>query len=447
MVGAFKGKRCPKLLQAVSEASLRLDRHHGSASGMVPPGSKEASAITGKGGGKAPRHKKQFWLCLGKDCKGEACGYMVPCGRIACDACGHQPPLHVSRPDGAKSGKSAGKGNGNGSGSRSSGTGATTLEKQLKAELEASKQELAKVKKLAAAEAVKTDAAAAGAPHVTSNVAMASDEANGGSDLGAKVEQAKATLKKWQDLPYDMRGAIAGGYESHIAGLEKALEVARAAQRAAKPLKIRLEDAEAFQGRAAKRAENAKAHLQTQEAELAELSKRIELQRAEVAEKDAENAEAIATVATLATQFAEERSLPPPLAGSGGSPFEGDEALKAAVADLCTFAGNAGVQQALVAAGMPEAQQTRVVAALGTIGKSEKAEALQDTALAAGAAAEMELDEEFLDEMAEAAVPNGGESGVAADERPFKVAEAKVRLKTKAENLAKVRKIGKKTST
>jgi hypothetical protein len=72
---------------------------------------------------------------------------------------------------------------------------------------------------------------------------------------------------------------------------------------------------------------------------------------------------------------------------------------------------------------------------------------LQDTALAAGAAAEMELDEEFLDEMAEAAVPNGGESGVAADERPFKVAEAKVRLKTKAENLAKVRKIGKKTST
>ena len=49
---------------------------------------------------------KQYWLCHGKDHKGEPSGYQVPCGKVACNSCGLQPPLHVSCPSKAAAGKS-----------------------------------------------------------------------------------------------------------------------------------------------------------------------------------------------------------------------------------------------------------------------------------------------------------------------------------------------------
>ena len=61
----------------------------------------------------APRRQKDYWLCHGRDPrdKSKPCSYMVPIGKLACDACGHMPPTHVSCPaqaeDAAKKGKLA----------------------------------------------------------------------------------------------------------------------------------------------------------------------------------------------------------------------------------------------------------------------------------------------------------------------------------------------------
>ena len=53
----------------------------------------------------------------------------------------------------------------------------------------------------------------------------------------------------------------------------------------------------------------------------------------------------------------------------------------------------------------------------------------------------MELDEELLDHLAEAAVAPAADScNTAIEERKRKVAEAKARLKTKAEGLAEAKK-------
>ena len=44
-------------------------------------------------GGAKPTNGK-FWLCRGTP--GRSCGYMVPRGTAWCDACGNQPPAHVT---------------------------------------------------------------------------------------------------------------------------------------------------------------------------------------------------------------------------------------------------------------------------------------------------------------------------------------------------------------
>ena len=50
------------------------------------------------GGGGAKPTTGNFWLCHGLN--GTPCGYMVPRGKAWCDACGNQPPAHVSAPRG-----------------------------------------------------------------------------------------------------------------------------------------------------------------------------------------------------------------------------------------------------------------------------------------------------------------------------------------------------------
>ena len=48
---------------------------------------------------------RDFWSCNG--CNGKKCGYLVPRGKYFCDACGNQPPAHVSA---ARGGRAAGDG-------------------------------------------------------------------------------------------------------------------------------------------------------------------------------------------------------------------------------------------------------------------------------------------------------------------------------------------------
>ena len=62
----------------------------------------------------------------------------------------------------------------------------------------------------------------------------------------------------------------------------------------------------------------------------------------------------------------------------------------------------------------------------------------------------MELDDDMLDQMAEAAVPSAEDGDTAIEDRKARVAEAKARLKSKKsdleQGLSKVRKIGAKKS-
>ena len=167
-------------------------------------------------------------------------------------------------------------------------------------------------------------------------------------------------------------------------------------------------------------------------------------------------------VAKLTSAKAELAAISAKVSAENGLPDAADEPLQSsgvtlqAVADLCTFASNPGVQMALVGAGMPKDQQARVVAALAAVSGCLPATCAAPGTPAATAAAtrtahddaepqeeDMQLDDDLLQEMAEAAIaPGEPGDGSAASDRKVKVAEAKARITS----LAKVKKMGKKSA-
>ena len=80
-------------------------------------GAQGATCTSVAGGDGRNRGAHGFWLCHGVD--GKRCGYMVPRGQAWCDACGNQPPEHVSArrvPERGGNGRPQGGGNGGGGG-------------------------------------------------------------------------------------------------------------------------------------------------------------------------------------------------------------------------------------------------------------------------------------------------------------------------------------------
>ena len=301
LVSAFKG-HCTA---AVRAAAARLDSHHGSASGltMATRGDIKARGKPSTSSGKG------YWKCFG-------CQYMVPCGETYCNGCGHQPPPSISCPSRVQP---AGKGNGKGKRAKS------TAERQLQAAATAGKvqaaadKELAKKltsvqaelkKTLARAELAEAEVGKAKAtPVVESTAGDAMDQ--DGTTLAGALAEARAKLKKFEELPEDMHYAIAGGYDAHMASLRTAVKEAEDAALHAKPLKLQLQRAEQWQERASKRTEGAKKLLVEHQEQLDELSKKVEAQREAVAKREAEDAEAKAKVASLAALFAAERNAAP----------------------------------------------------------------------------------------------------------------------------------------
>ena len=99
----------------------RADARRGKAGNGGDGGSSGATSSTG-GRGVAG-----YWLCRG--CAGKPCGHLVPRGESWCNACGNQPPAHISAPRPAPA---AGKGNGKGASSGDKGTAASTPSRALR---------------------------------------------------------------------------------------------------------------------------------------------------------------------------------------------------------------------------------------------------------------------------------------------------------------------------
>ena len=296
-------QRCAdRALVAFAQANDRLARHHGSAA-MPPGGRKPGSA--------------GFWLCHG--CRGQPCGYMVPRGKAWCDACGNQPPPHVSAPRASAKDGNDKKGSGAGGAATGKGDGKAADNKKvqdLQAQLAAARKELA------AAKAVPTVAGAGG---VLAPAAAAGADATDGGDLDLAVQKARDKLKKLKELPTDLRELVAGGYDQCVTRLQDDLDAAYAARRATNPLKRQLESAEAHKVRMEKKLADAKAALLVQEEQLAALQQRIRDQQAAISDCEAAVVKAAAEVAAIATQLASESAPTAPLGSAalpgGGAPL------------------------------------------------------------------------------------------------------------------------------
>ena len=293
---------------------------------------------------------------------------------------------------------------------------------------------------------------------VLASDAVAVDDVD--AHLQAELKVVRGELAALRELDPKLHGLIQGGYNEAIARAEATREALLARRRGGLPIKTQLAKAEAFVEFTSKRFESEQAKGDSLMAQKADIENKITVQAEATAAASARLGTAKAERAAIAARIAADTSEDQMPNGDGGDPLHGTVAARQAIADLCTFASNPGVQQALVAAGMPEDQQTRVVAAMGTIATNRLGPAPEPARSATGATTartarvmgnaadqtvSMELDDELLDEMAEAAVPPAGEGDAAAEDRKTSVAATKARLKSKASDmearLSKVRKM------
>ena len=273
---------------------------------------------------------RRFWACHGQDCKGKPCGYQVPVGKTYCDACGHQPPAHVSCPekakppgkgggkgaaDGKPPGKGGGKGRANGKPPNTGRGSGNTLEKQLKAaaaELQKSNKEKlalgAEVKRL------KEGAAARPPPAAEPSMELDHDGTDAGtSALEAAISAARAGLKQTQALT-DFQKSLLPDYAATLAAAQAKLEAALVARRAASPLKKQLEGAEGHQQRSSKKVADATALLETRRKEAADAQFVVQLQEKALDDLRTVLVKADAQVADLAARFALEYNATAPVA-------------------------------------------------------------------------------------------------------------------------------------
>ena len=229
----------------------------------------------------APQRK--FWACHGKDCKGLACGYQVPVGKIACDACGHQPPLHISCPGKAEGGKAAGRKGGKPESAptdakaKGKGVGRTT-EQQLKAALEAKNAaestNKANAKALTALQAeFKKFKAGQAKPEKDADpmaVDVASQFEHDDKEAKAALNKKRAMLKKLRNLEAELLEDPS--IQARIATLDMEIEQAAATLREKRPLDTRMASQTAHLARmeaAEAQATDAVADITAQQEELA----------------------------------------------------------------------------------------------------------------------------------------------------------------------------------
>lgn len=233
---------------------------------------------------------------------------MVPMGCIACDACGHQPPAHVSAKGG---GKGSAKGAGKGAGRRGNEASQPTAgEKQLKAELEASRQELAKLKK----EATKTKAAVeVAATPLAADEAPADESTKLALEIQGEIKELKGDLQFYASLPEDRRHRILGGkdgYDNFVADTKAKLEECFKRQQGSRTFKQQLASAQGKEQRMEKAAAADETALASLREQLAKLQTDVAAQVDKAAKSKAELGTATAEVKRLAAATAAEGAPP-----------------------------------------------------------------------------------------------------------------------------------------
>ena len=147
---------------------------------------------------------------------------------------------------------------------------------------------------------------------------MAVDE-NTAASLRAAIATAAQELKELEACTEFQRSLIPE-FGAKLETAKQKLESAKADKRAANPLKQQLDSAEAHQAKATAKLQAAKAKLAEKDKELSDLQQAIKEAHATVDEATAVLSKADAEVASLAAQFAAERTANPEAAALGPAP-------------------------------------------------------------------------------------------------------------------------------
>lgn len=281
---------------------------------------------------------------------------------------------------------------------------------------------------------------------------------------------AKALQKKIQqlkDIDPDLREVLCegkGGYAAFLAQLEGELQQAWARQRVQLPLAQQKASAEAHLKRKQKARDDAACELQELVEQQTELQREIAQQQVVLAETEAMLRQAKLDAVSIAEQATAElrgdgatyslcqssiaiattvkdffQKLPPEVVGHP----EGQETIQQVMLLLekLDSAAKTAVQQA-------GARAATEAAAPATSSDGPTGVPVQTPAVAPPVEEDMQIDEDLLYQMAEAAVPPAGESDGDEAARQARVDETRDRLRSKrtdlARGLARVRKVAKK---
>ena len=271
------------------------------------------------------------------------------------------------------------------------------LEKQLKAELQASKQETVKAQQLAAAEASKAKAAlvaaaaAAGSDAQTSAAAAAS---GGGRDaeLENQIKSVRNDIKFYKELDECRREECCqarGGYQKVVDDLEARRLDLQAQRRGCKPTKVQLESADAHQQRLGKLAQAAKDSLEDLQKKRGLLDEGIAKQAEKVGQLEADLAKAKKDHSLIAIKLAEEGTgVAPHLSAQShiavATSFVPGTASWTSLEKVVGFAQNSDVLAALAKAGMAKEEFDILGTELSTV------RAAADAQLQAGASTQLQ---------------------------------------------------------
>ena len=204
-----------------------------------------------------------YWLCSG--CPGKKCGYQVPRGKAWCDACGHQPPAHVSAVRTAARQPIKPSGNVAPGGQVDAGAKKAIADAERRAKTAEAK----------AAEERKARLAAEAVAAASKDADMADGP---GVELTARQKQLRSELKELRGLSATLYDRLCGGPEGHAIAVQKVqaeLDGIAATKRGELPLQQQLESQKKHVDHCTRSAASAKSNLEQLEVKRKELGDQI----------------------------------------------------------------------------------------------------------------------------------------------------------------------------
>ena len=263
-----------------------------------------------------------LWQCHG--CNGIKCGAWWARGIAWCDACGNQPPPHVTavKPKGrdmsyATAARSpARKGNGDKAPKKGGGSdrpppdneecqividGFVVVPKTRK-ETRQAKRVANKMAELQE-QNQQFKARLQSVAHEAEADAPANDEQS--ARLGRDITQARECVKGLKDVPDNVR-ALWEGYDAAMQAAQEKLDAALAAKRAANPVKQQFANAQAYQARTKRKWDEQLARVDELQQQLVGLQQKLAEQRTAAVEAEKNHTQAAEQTAALGALYASE---------------------------------------------------------------------------------------------------------------------------------------------